>query len=118
MPLKTHLAIITSIRKVMYIVVLGAAAFGATWVVRVHAENESETAAMSNSRTFDERIRANAIKAVLHGRKTFRHDTFGDEAFWGGKLRLHQAIKGEQLGGVGPGISPKGALNLGLKVDI
>ncbi len=51
------------------------------------------------------------------GRRTFRFDTFGDEAFWGGQLRLHQAIAGEANGGVGPGVSPKQALELGLKVD-
>src|SRR5207248_6036837 len=32
--------------------------------------------------------------------------------------RLHQAIAGEKGGGVGPGISPKTALSLGLKVDM
>src|SRR5262249_32843830 len=51
------------------------------------------------------------------GRDTFRNDTFGDEAFWGGTLRLHKAIGGEKDGGVGPGVSPKTALAVGLKVD-
>jgi cytochrome c5 len=51
------------------------------------------------------------------GRKTFRFDTFGDEAFWGDTLKLHQAIEGARLGGVGPGLSPAAALGLGLKVD-
>jgi hypothetical protein len=47
----------------------------------------------------------------------FRNDTFGDQAVWGGVLGLHKAIEGAKLGGVGPGISPKTALSLGLKVD-
>src|ERR687898_717414 len=51
------------------------------------------------------------------GRGIFRFDTFGDEAFWGGQLRLHDAIKGERLGGGGPGVSPNTALAVGLKVD-
>src|SRR6188472_649831 len=51
------------------------------------------------------------------GRQIFRFDTFGDQAFWGGQLRLHQAIAGAKNGGVGPGVSPKTALALGLKVD-
>jgi hypothetical protein len=51
------------------------------------------------------------------GRDTFRYDTFGDEDFWGGELRLHQAIEGQTLGGVGAGLSPRDALRLGLKVD-
>jgi hypothetical protein len=60
----------------------------------------------------------NALDLVAEGRTTFRFDTFGDEAFWGGKLRLHDAIKGAALGGVGPGVSPAAALGLGLKVDV
>ena len=51
------------------------------------------------------------------GREIFRNDTFGDEAFWGDLLQLHNAIAGAQLGGVGPGVSPKTALSVGLKVD-
>ena len=54
---------------------------------------------------------------LVEGRRVFRYDTFGSEAFWGGKLRLHEAIVGQGLGGVGPGVSPKAALALGLKVD-
>lgn len=52
------------------------------------------------------------------GRNTFRSDTFGDEDFWGGTLQLHKAIEGARFGGVGPGISPRTALALGLKVDV
>lgn len=52
------------------------------------------------------------------GRQIFRFDTFGDEAFWGDTLRLHEAIEGAQLGGVGPGVSPRTALAVGLKVDV
>jgi hypothetical protein len=51
------------------------------------------------------------------GKQVFRFDTFGDEAFWGGSLQLHRAIEGEGLGGVGPGVSPRTALAVGLKVD-
>ncbi|HEY6175649.1 MAG TPA: hypothetical protein VIX73_14420 [Kofleriaceae bacterium] len=49
---------------------------------------------------------------------TFRYDTFGDEAFWGGTLQLHQAIAGAANGGVGNGVSPRTALAVGLKVDV
>jgi hypothetical protein len=61
---------------------------------------------------------ANAAQKVLMGEQVFRFDTFGDEAFWGDTLKLHQAIEGAKLGGVGPGVSPKTALAVGLKVDI
>ena len=60
---------------------------------------------------------ANAADLVSWGRQIFRCDTFGDEAFWGDKLQLHLAIEGSKFGGVGPGLSPKGALAAGLKVD-
>ncbi|MGE5084545.1 MAG: hypothetical protein ACM3ND_16760, partial [Acidobacteriota bacterium] len=60
----------------------------------------------------------NATQKVLMGEQVFRFDTFGDEAFWGDTLKLHQAIEGAKLGGVGPGVSPKIALAVGLKVDV
>src|SRR5262249_471093 len=69
-------------------------------------------------RNFDAEISSNANELLEAGRNTFRFDTFGDEAFWGGTLQLHKAIEGANLGGVGPGISPHTALNLGLKVDV
>lgn len=45
---------------------------------------------------------------IHQGRQTFRFDTFGDEAFWGGQLRLHETINK---------LTPRQALSLGLKVD-
>jgi hypothetical protein len=54
---------------------------------------------------------------LAEGRATFRFDTFGDEAYWGDTLKLHQAIEGQANGGVGAGVSPKNALAVGLKVD-
>ena len=59
-----------------------------------------------------------AFSAIRKGRETFRHDTFGDEVFWTDRLRLHQAIAGADLGGVGPGVDPATALAVGLKVDV
>lgn len=57
------------------------------------------------------------LTRLKKGQATFRFDTFGDEAFWGDTMKLHQAIAGENLGGVGPGVSPKTAFSVGLKVD-
>src|SRR4051812_21469314 len=66
-----------------------------------------------------EQAAADQAKAFLEeGRKIFRFDTLGSEQFWGGKLKLHEAIAGEKQGGKGPGLSPEQALKLGLKVDI
>ena len=59
-----------------------------------------------------------AAAQIDAGRDTFRNDTFGDEAFWGGTLQLHRAIAGAANGGVGGGVSPKTALAVGLKVDV
>jgi hypothetical protein len=56
-------------------------------------------------------------QSLVNGRNTFRFDTFGDEAFWGDALKLHQAIAGAANGGVGDGVSPEMALAVGLKVD-
>jgi hypothetical protein len=62
-------------------------------------------------------IQNNAAQMIADGQNTFRYDTFGDEAFWGGTLKLHQAIEGSAHGGLGAGVSPKTALSVGLKID-
>jgi hypothetical protein len=59
-----------------------------------------------------------ALKQFRDGRDVFRYSTFGDEVFWGDTLGLHEAIAGQANGGVGPGVSPKLALSVGLKVDV
>lgn len=66
---------------------------------------------------FDVQIARHAQTMLAEGKHTFRYDTFGSEAFWGDALQLHKAIAGEKNGGVGPGVSPKTALSVGLKVD-
>jgi hypothetical protein len=76
----------------------------------------SDEAAQQNRKHEDAE---NTIDARLaRGEQTFRFDTFGDEAFWGDTLGLHKAIEGANLGGVGPGVSPRTALAAGLKVDV
>jgi len=67
---------------------------------------------------FDRTITTNNAQLISQGRQIFRFDTFGDESFWGDTLKLHQAIAGAANGGVGPGVSPKTALAVGLKVDM
>ncbi len=65
--------------------------------------------------------RQGAVKdeaVVDDGKHIFRFDTFGDEAFWGDTLKIHRAIAGTKFGGVGPGVSPRTALAVGLKIDI
>jgi hypothetical protein len=94
--------------RVLIGVALCAAASIALWrpARRAFAEEKPDTASDQSARMLAE------------GRQTFRFATFGDEAFWGDKLKLHQAIEGSRLGGVGAGVSPRTALAVGLKVDI
>ena len=65
----------------------------------------------------DRHINASARRLIEQGRQVFRFDTFGSEAFFGDALGLHKASAGEKNGGVGPGVSPKTAFAVGLKVD-
>src|SRR5215469_352336 len=50
----------------------------------------------------------NSQQMIQQGRQIFRFDTFGDEAFWGDQLRLHETVNK---------LPPSAALQLGLKVD-
>lgn len=70
------------------------------------------------SKRSDDAPFAQSEHMLREGRRPFRDDTFGDEVFWGGTLKLHAAVAGQKLGGVGPGLSPKAALGIGLKVDL
>ena len=79
---------------------------------------DASVKAQKGRESFGDEAKANADRMFEEGQKTFRDDTFGSEAFWGDKLKLHLAILGEKLGGVGPGLSPKDALKMGLKVDL
>ncbi len=76
------------------------------------------TAAVTATGGWDATIAQNSQKQLEDGRQVFRFDTFGDEAFWGETLKLHQAIQGSKFGGVGNGVSAKTALSVGLKVDM
>src|SRR5947207_5979407 len=66
---------------------------------------------------YDNATKEHADVTFKQGQDIFRFDTFGSEVFWT-QTRLHQAIAGAKNGGVGPGVSPKTALALGLKVDM
>jgi len=83
-------------------------------LVAFDGPSNSTTAA----RRSDPALADRTVELLREGRQTFRFDTFGDEAFWGDTLRLHEAIEGEAHGGVGPGVSPRTALGVGLKVDV
>jgi hypothetical protein len=48
----------------------------------------------------DRHIDKHAQRTLAEGRQIFRFDTFGDEAFWGDTVKLHEATKGARLGGI------------------
>jgi hypothetical protein len=89
---------------------LGAALLFASSLVAV--------AAQIGGKEWDQAGAALAQQFLDEGKQVFRFDTFGSEDFWGGKLKLHEAVAGKKLGGIGPGLSPEQALKLGFKVDI
>jgi hypothetical protein len=82
------------------------------------AEENTDAGEAETDNQSDRVVGDNARHMVAEGKRTFRFDTLGDEAFWGDTLRLHEAIEGAGLGGVGPGVSPATALAVGLKVDV
>src|SRR5215470_17447741 len=88
-----------------------------SWLHAAEQSKPSPNAAAEKLSENDRMISANAQKLIEEGRQIFRFDTFGSEAFWGDALQLHKAIAGEKNGGIGPGVSPKTALAVGLKVD-
>jgi mono/diheme cytochrome c family protein len=71
----------------------------------------SDTAAADRDRRADARRQrlSPALRMLAEGKQTFRTDTFGSEAFWGGSLRLHEAVRT---------LTPRQALALGLVVDV
>jgi len=86
------------------------------WGSVIHGQQVTRTAPLAGPSAAGPE--QDALQMIREGRQTFRYDTFGDEAFWGDALKLHRAIAGEKLGGVGPGLSPKAALEVGFKVDM
>ncbi len=100
------------------IVILVCAAFALAYLAdQSRAQHHNDQGSGQREQGFDRQISGNAERMMEQGREIFRFDTFGDEAFWGDTLRLHRAIQGERFGGVGPGVSPRTALAVGLKVD-
>lgn len=101
--------------KHLRLVGAGVGLFAAIGAIGASAQND---AVNDSAGTTGKIIERHAQEMLSKGKKTFRYDTFGDEAWWGGTLGLHQAIEGANLGGLGPGVSPKTALAVGLKVDV
>lgn len=96
----------------------GGAAFALVATLLAATYGRADLVERIKQRLLDEKIESSAHSMLVSGREIFRDDTFGSESFWGDNLKLHRAIAGAANGGVGPGVSPKTALAVGLKVDV
>ncbi len=94
--------------------VMGVSAIASAMLVAAQADEGRDGRRLEKN---DREIKAHAERLLEQGRNIFRFDTYGSEAFFGDALQLHKAIAGANNGGVGPGVSPKTALAVGLKVD-
>src|SRR5215813_18530 len=72
------------------------------------AQNRSKNSNQDSRSAFLGNVEDNSMQMLQSGKQIFRFDTFGDQAFWGDQLRLHEAING---------LSPRKALALSLKLD-
>ncbi|HEX5509554.1 MAG TPA: hypothetical protein VFX37_13715, partial [Pseudolabrys sp.] len=111
-------------KKTLVVAGLGVAALSGAIIASAASPSATDLALSAkkavhaNRDNFDTQIARHARTMMEEGRKIFRYDTFGSEHFWGDTLQLHKAIAGAKNGGVGPGVSPKTALAVGLKVDV
>src|SRR5687768_4105038 len=48
-----------------------------------------------------QKIDRTSARLLHEGRKVFRYETFGDEAWWTDTIQLHKAIAGRKHGGIG-----------------
>jgi len=105
--------------SILTIVLLLAIVYACTTTKPTGVETDPAVRAQrAPEKSFDDRVDDNAKEMLKEGKRIFRYDSFGSEEFWGGSLGLHEAILGEKLGGVGPGVTARQALQLGLKADI
>ena len=97
-------------RRVLWIgmAALGLA-FGA-WGARARstAEDRDQASPLPAANAIDRRAEADAQAMLERGRWVFRNATFRSQAFFGGVLRLHEAVAE---------VPPRTALAVGLKVD-
>jgi mono/diheme cytochrome c family protein len=76
---------------------------------RGHDHDRDRDRGHDRDREMRDPVERTATALVREGREIFRFDTFGDEAFWTGVLRLHEPLSE---------VSPRTALEVGLKVDV
>lgn len=87
--------------------VAGASAMALAMLFAANADDAADAEERRLAKN-DRNINAHARRMIAEGRRIFRFDTFGSEAFFGDALQLHKAIAT---------VSPTTALAVGLKVD-
>ena len=105
-------------KKPWFLVLLVMIASSCTQLSAGVETNPAVTAERVPHESWSHQIDSNISQIAKEGREIFRFDMFGSETFWGGKLRIHEAIAGANNGGVGPGLTARQALQVGLKVDM
>src|SRR5215217_8228207 len=106
------------IQNLTTLVALTALVSCAFYVQCTHSKLRQSQDESGNPNAFDRSIRNNSDEMFRKGKAVFRFETFGDEVFWTDQLQLHKVIADEKHGGTGMGITPKQALDAGLKVDL
>ena len=113
--MKIHL---TKAMTVVGIIVLFITAGQLTQCKTTKSDTRNELDMSGDADDFNDDIEKNMKEMFEKGKAVFRFETFGDEVFWTDQLQLHRAIADEKHGGIGKGITPKQALDAGLKVDL
>jgi hypothetical protein len=85
-----------SSRTLRWLIVLAPAVAVLLYTVWTASEHSGRLAQVETDPVSD-----NARVLLEEGRRVFRYETFGDEAFWGDTLKLHQAIAGAKFGAWG-----------------
>src|SRR3989442_6196889 len=82
---------------------------GLALVVGLGWGDEERDASRKPPSESDRQIARHAQRMLEEGRRIFRFDTFGSEAFFGDALQLHKAIAGAKNGGDSPALSARNA---------
>jgi hypothetical protein len=91
---------------------MGAAALAASLAIySACGSSKAQTPSPGPGGTSSDAVKDFASKMIDQGRDTFRNDTFGDEAFWTGQIKLNEGLAQNN-------VTPTKALAVGLKVDV
>src|SRR5688572_19951406 len=87
-------------------------------MVQMQCTSSSNPHTSASVKETEDSVTVSANKMLADGKQIFRYETFGDESYWTDVLQINKAITGAKHGGIGVGLSPKSALEVGLKVDM